>query len=106
MRNVFFGAVLIGALGTSMMLGGCASVESVEAAQKVADTALTTATAAQASANNAHQVAGQALGAAQAAQSSAQMAQQAADRANATATQNGQQMAELQAKQRRRGERD
>ncbi|HJT42070.1 MAG TPA: hypothetical protein VJ750_01080 [Rhizomicrobium sp.] len=106
MRKVFFGAILIGALGSFTMLGGCASVESVEAAQKVADTALTTATAAQASANNAHQVAGQALAGAQAAQSSAQMAQQTADKANSAVAEQGQQMAELQAKQRRRGERD
>lgn len=106
MRKVFLGTVLIGALGSFTMLGGCASVDSVEAAQKVADTALTTATAAQASANNAYQVAGQALAGAQTAQSSAQMAQQTADKANSAVAEQGQQMAELQAKQRRRGERD
>jgi len=104
MRKVFFGGILFASLGTLSLLGGCATVESVEAAQRTADTALTTATAAQASANDAHQVAGQALGAAQAAQSSAQAAQAAADRANAAVSEQSAQMAALQSK--RRGERD
>jgi hypothetical protein len=105
MRKVFYGSILVGALGSLSLLGGCATVESVEAAQKTADTALTTATAAQASANDAHQVAGQAVTAAAAAQSAAASAQASADKANAAVSAHDQQMAELQAKHRR-GERD
>jgi hypothetical protein len=103
MRKIIFGGILFGALGTLSLLGGCATVESVEAAQKTADTALSTATAAQASANDAHQLAGQAMTAASSAQSAAANAQAAADRASSALAAHAETTAEAG---HRKGERD
>jgi len=66
---------LAAAATTLIALGGCATKEEVQHAQSTADTALSTAQAAQQAAGQAQQTASQALGA-------AQTAQQSADRAN------------------------
>ena len=99
MRKVFLRSACFGALGTLTILAGCASVESVETAQKTADHAVSTANAAQTSAGEAHQAAGAAM-------ATAQPAQQGAEKANAGVADLNGQVAALQALHRKVNETD
>ncbi len=100
MRRIVMSTAFIGALGALTMMGGCASIDDVKKAQSTADQALSSANAAQQSANQAQSTASQALSAANA-------AQQSADRANAgVADLNGRAEAFKEQMQKRRGEHD
>ena len=105
MRRLSLKGAIFGALSALTLLGGCATVEDVERAQKTADNALATANSAQSAANDAHQAASAAMAAAQTAQTTAQNAQATADKAVAENASQSQQMAALLEKHRR-GERD
>ena len=105
MRRLSLKGAIFGALSALTLLGGCATVEDVERAQKTADNALATANSAQSAANDAHQAAAKAMATAQSAQQTAQNAQASADKAIASVEGTNQQLAALSAKGRR-GERD
>jgi hypothetical protein len=68
MRKFISRAALLGSLGAALMMGGCATVESVEHAQATADQAQQTATAAGSAAAAAQNTANQAMTAANTAQ--------------------------------------
>lgn len=82
---------LVGAMAGALVLGGCATTESVEKAQMTADQAMSAAQAAQAAASRAQSTADAAGAAAQRAQSTADSAasaaQAAASQAQSTAAQ-------------------
>jgi hypothetical protein len=105
MRRFSFKGAMFGALSALTLLGGCATVEDVERAQKTADNALATANSAQSAANDAHQAAAAAMAQAQTAQQTAQDAKAGADRALADLGESKSQIAALMEKHRR-GERD
>ncbi len=91
---------LAGLVATSMMLGGCATTDSVKRAQASADQAMQHAQAAEAAAQRAQSTADAAGAAAQRAQSTADAAGTAAQGASQQAQANAAQISEMQTKWR------
>src|SRR5580658_8620601 len=92
-------------LGAALTMGGCATVEDVKKAQATADQAMSAAQAAQQTANSAQSQAQAAMSAAQAAQQAANQANSGVSNLNTQVQGVQQDMDNLKAKPRRRGQR-
>lgn len=84
MRNLMSRAVLLGTLGATLAMGGCASIDDVKRAQATADQAVSSAQTAQNTATQAGSAAQGAQNTANQALAAAQTAQQGVDK-NSTA---------------------
>jgi hypothetical protein len=92
---------LAGMLAGTLVLGGCATTDSVKRAQETADQALSTAQAAQTAAQRAQSSADAAASAAQQAQTTADSANSAAQAAQSTAQATGARVDEMEAQKQR-----